>query len=61
MNAHASKMATTENNATKIHELLLADRRLKVRQLVYQNTTWFIYRMNEKAVGAMGAAFADSE
>jgi len=29
----APKMATTEDNVTKIHDLVLADRRLKIREI----------------------------
>jgi len=29
----ASKTATTEDNVTKIHDLVLADRRLKIREI----------------------------
>ena len=64
----APKTATTEDNVNKIHDLVLADRRLKVREIA--ETVRHLKRLrgsyparnmeHEKAVGAMGAAFAHS-
>jgi len=59
----APKTATTEDNMTKIHDLVLADRRLKVREIaetVGISKDRVSHILHEKAVGAMGAAFAHS-
>jgi len=63
----APKTATTEDNVTKIHDLVLADRRLKIRKIAEtvgmskDRVGHILHEIgHEKAVGAMGAAFAHS-
>ena len=56
-------MATTEDNVKTIHDLVLADRRLKVREIA-ETVGISIDRvghiLHEKAVGAIGGPFAHS-
>jgi len=53
----APKTATTEDNVTKIHDLVLTDRRLKIHEIA-ETVGMSKNRVGEKAFGAMGAAFA---
>ena len=64
----APKMATTENNMTKIHDLALADRQLKVREIaetvgISKDCVGYILCEifgHEKAVCVMEVTFAHS-
>jgi len=56
----APKTATSEDNATKIHDFELTDRRLKIREIAESVGMSKKIFGHEKAVGAMSAAFAHS-